>query len=325
MAERLAAYGDLMTTRVTGVTRDGQKIEVPALSNLRNQIRDLEAYGAALEALKERGISESLMSEVLSMSTEDALEYSELLLSQSDRNWDAYMQQWEEKQALAKQIAENYYAEEMESLETEYADKLQAGLDGLKDLSYASGVDTAQGLLEGMRSGEGEIYAAAQEIADNVIATLQSALQIHSPSKLMRDKVGLMIPEGVADGIKAGIGDAAQQAEHMSERIQKAANIQPDVLGAQSAVMARLKSTVEGEVLRVSAGLSIASNAPVEARRAARADQAVQTAGMLAAASAVNGQVESAVYLNGVEVGRAILHDLRYTEDQSPRIVSDRV
>jgi len=80
---------------------------------------------------------------------------------------------------------------------------------------------------------------------------------------------------------------------------------------------------VAQEAFRISAGLSIASNAAPEAQSAARSDQMAETAGMLASVNAMQNTQESAVYLDGISVGRAVLNGLRAAEDQSPRIVSD--
>ena len=60
-------------------------------------------------------------------------------------------------------------------------------------------------LMDGLRAGilsrEDSLMATAKRIATNITKTLQRAFQINSPSRLMREKIGRFIPEGVAVGI----------------------------------------------------------------------------------------------------------------------------
>lgn len=68
---------------------------------------------------------------------------------------------------------------------------------------YSHGVNAMQGLANGIYAGAGSALAAAQNIAAQITATIQSALDIHSPSRVMRDEVGRFIPQGIAVGIDA--------------------------------------------------------------------------------------------------------------------------
>lgn len=68
---------------------------------------------------------------------------------------------------------------------------------------HSHGVNAMQGLANGIYAGSGAALAAAQSIAARITATIQSALDIHSPSRVMRDEVGRFIPQGIAVGIDA--------------------------------------------------------------------------------------------------------------------------
>lgn len=68
---------------------------------------------------------------------------------------------------------------------------------------HSHGVNAMQGLANGIYTGSGAALAAAQSIAARITATIQSALDIHSPSRVMRDEVGRFIPQGIAVGIDA--------------------------------------------------------------------------------------------------------------------------
>lgn len=64
------------------------------------------------------------------------------------------------------------------------------------------GIDIMSGLLNGMSSKETDIYNKAQEIADNIAKTVQIALDIHSPSRVMFG-LGKYTTEGFIDGIQS--------------------------------------------------------------------------------------------------------------------------
>lgn len=63
------------------------------------------------------------------------------------------------------------------------------------------GNNVMQGLNQGLLNGEPDVMATATRIANNIAETMQSALAINSPSRLMREKIGRQIPAGVAAGI----------------------------------------------------------------------------------------------------------------------------
>ena len=64
------------------------------------------------------------------------------------------------------------------------------------------GVQTMTGFLDGLSSMEPTIYAKVDEIANNVAATMESALDIHSPSRVMYD-IGAYTTGGLEDGIES--------------------------------------------------------------------------------------------------------------------------
>jgi phage-related minor tail protein len=79
------------------------------------------------------------------------------------------------------------------------------------------GKDIIQGLINGITSMAESVYKKAQEIADKVKSTIQSALGIHSPSRVMRDEVGKWIPIGLAEGISKNINAVVSATNRMAK------------------------------------------------------------------------------------------------------------
>ena len=93
------------------------------------------------------------------------------------------------------------------------------------DLS-PSGVNMMQGLVRGVTSMQPQVEAAARSVAQAAANSVNSALQIHSPSRLM-DKSGQYVDEGFAGGMLKNAGKvktAAQAA--MAQPIMDAAGMQ---------------------------------------------------------------------------------------------------
>jgi hypothetical protein len=66
-----------------------------------------------------------------------------------------------------------------------------------------AGISAAQGFLNGLVSEAGAIYNEAASIANSVKNTIQSALGINSPAKVMIP-LGSAVPEGLAVGMEQG-------------------------------------------------------------------------------------------------------------------------
>lgn len=63
------------------------------------------------------------------------------------------------------------------------------------------GQDMISGLVNGIQSMAGSVWNAAKNIAQGAVDIIQSALDIHSPSRVMKNDVGVYIPQGMALGM----------------------------------------------------------------------------------------------------------------------------
>ena len=70
------------------------------------------------------------------------------------------------------------------------------------------GRDIINGLNQGLLNRENTVMSTVRRIANNITREMQSALQINSPSRVMREGIGRFIPEGVAAGIDKYAGAA---------------------------------------------------------------------------------------------------------------------
>lgn len=197
MADKLRDYGDLFTT-----VKDEAGGSFIELGDLQADIDAINRYGEALENLKARGVSDSLMDEITSMSVEDATAYTEELLGMTDEQYTQYMALWEQKQQAAKQVATQFYRDEMDALGKEFVDKIPEELGEVKDEMRDIGVQGIQGMVDGMYSQSGFLYSAAASIVSQAISAMRAAADIHSPSKKAAELVGEPLAQGVGVGFE---------------------------------------------------------------------------------------------------------------------------
>ncbi len=68
------------------------------------------------------------------------------------------------------------------------------------------GKNIIQGLIKGISGMAGALASKVKSMANAIPNGMKKLLGIHSPSRVMRDKVGIMVPAGIAVGIQNGIG-----------------------------------------------------------------------------------------------------------------------
>ena len=258
------ALGDVEKTRDDMATKLGdvdlytEEDDFFRLTDLQKSIDAINRYGDTIQALKDRGIADSLLSEVLGMDQEKAVQYAQKLLAMGDEQYDAYMSLWKEKEAAAKKVAESIYQSEIDAIEEAYSDKLPAELK-------PAGQTAMDALTSGLVEGGKATIAAAKSIADSVLA------------ELARIKA--------ADSIRSA---GRTESSFVSNKISS-------VSAASRERQTANQSAQTGTLANV---MSMVSNAQGKAR-------------------------DIVLTLNGKEVARGLIDDIRAVEDQSPRIVSD--
>lgn len=81
------------------------------------------------------------------------------------------------------------------------------------------GQNIITGLWNGLVNGFNAVIGKIQEMGRAIVNAFKSALGIHSPSKVMKDEVGLPIAQGIAAGIRTGYSDIASATEEVKEKL----------------------------------------------------------------------------------------------------------
>ncbi|MFS0780098.1 hypothetical protein [Bacillus sp. 1P06AnD] len=191
------------------------------LKNLQDQVSAFEDWQRNLAELAAKGIDQGLLAELQDMGPKAGAEIAALNSLTSDQ-LTQYVDLWKAKNQLAKEEA----LKELSSLKVETAQKIEelradaavkllgyqeewrkamAGAkfkvkDEAKEMPSIGDYAVA-GLISGMMSKKSELVSAAEELASIVKDTFQSALDIHSPSRVFRG-FGVNINEGLIKGIQ---------------------------------------------------------------------------------------------------------------------------
>ena len=235
LQSKLADYGELFE-RVK--TEDGK--ELFQLGDLKDDIKQLEKYGDALEQLKEKGISDSLMGEIAGMGVQDALDYMNKLLSMSDTKLDEYVSLFEQKQQMAQGVAEKFYKGEFDALEKSYTGELPAFLAGVKaeisDVGAAVSESMQAVSAEGVSEGIAEQQPLVAEQAKQLTETAKEEIAGYQTDF---KAVGESLMEGVAKGVRDGQSGVVNAVAKALQAAVRAAKKEMDI-NSPSRVMAKI-------------------------------------------------------------------------------------
>lgn len=261
LADKIKDYGTLFETVET------EKGDLLEISDLQSQIDLINEYGNALEKLKDRGISDSLMGEITELNIDEALSYTDKLLQMSSDQFDNYIRLWDEKQKAAAKVAEDFYKSDFESLTQQYLNKIPEELVSLSDSANETGAKIAEALNESI-SDEGvtpveailptptmdELNVLSEENYENAVTALtenqyilfdyinkfidEILTNISDRYFEFRD-TGLFLMEGLAQGVLDG---ESRLIEAVRQAVQSAIDEANSMLeiGSPSAVFQRM-------------------------------------------------------------------------------------
>ncbi|WP_281659130.1 tail length tape measure protein [Halobacillus sp. Cin3] len=119
----------------------------------------------------------------------------------------------------------NGFVNSVRSSMTSVKDKIVSGWNSAKSFLtnidlFQVGKDIIKGLINGIGSMIGAVTKKIGEVAGNIKARITGEMDTHSPSRWMRDKIGKMIPAGVAVGIEGNTSELDKAVENMGRSVK---------------------------------------------------------------------------------------------------------
>lgn len=210
------------------------------LKNLQSQVDGFKTWQEEIEELSQKAIDEGLLEELRAMGP-DALAEVMALNNMTDDELTKYSDLYKEKSQLAK----NQAVSELESLrlsnevtmkqlnadaaiklselETEWKTSLQA-ITGAAEEEFGSmydiGVNAAKGLEDGLKSMEPSLMRQARSIARAIKDEIEDALDINSPSRVMRG-IGIYVGQGLIEGMNATVSQVSKASAVLASSTTK--------------------------------------------------------------------------------------------------------
>lgn len=236
-SQALSSFAGTFDTFNVELNRTGLELT----NNLQSQVDGFKQWQTEFEKLSGRGVNGELLKELSELGVK-ALPELAALNSLTDEQLTQYSALYQEKAQLARSQAETELVgmktdtelniiemkkaanTELSKLQTEWTTKIKGVTEGTKtELSTLKqiGVDAGQGLLDGLTSMQGPLIDKATEIANAISSAIQSALDIHSPSRVMKG-FGINVGQGLIIGMDNMINKVAQSSARLSDAIQSA-------------------------------------------------------------------------------------------------------
>ena len=179
VTEAMKSFGSLVSAEKRVIDGVEQALSAGDITgNLQNKLAELQAFQQKLRLLTASGLSDAAYKQLVDAGIATGTEYADAILA----GGAGAVGQINDLVGQIDLISEGIGKETSTRL-------------------YQAGVDTAQGILDGLKSLDAELEAAAKALGDMIAAEVKKALGIKSPSKVMFDMMG-----HVGDGIALGLG-----------------------------------------------------------------------------------------------------------------------
>ena len=229
----------------------------------------IRAFGSKITALRSLGLSATLISEVAALGSEDGSIVADELIRGGRSGVQGL-------NAAYKNIEDSTKGTGL------------AVANGM----YGAGLAAAQGIANGIRRNIQAVDSAAKAIGDRLISQVKKTLGIRSPSRVMRDQVGMQIGAGLAQGIRNSIKLVSSAADDLMDAATPNTSAINFGLGVSSA-----------PVIGTANVLGTATTRPVDANTLTTA---------AAASGGVNVIVNPSAAMDEVAIGRAAARELNW-------------
>ncbi len=242
------AYEDAFSKRVSSLmsfagTFDAFKVELnrtglELMDNLKSQVDGFKQWQDEFAKLSERKIDADLLNELSGLGVK-ALPELVALNTMTDEQLSKYSELYREKSQLAREQTEKELVGMREDADNQIQKLREAANEKLNliqqewdkairnltrttasELSSLQqiGIDAGQGLLNGLESMHKPLIDKATEIANSIRDAMQGALDIHSPSRVMRG-FGVNIAEGLIQGMNSMIAEVEQSSTGLASAV----------------------------------------------------------------------------------------------------------
>ena len=239
----LQSYTEAATNMYDTINTKSELSVQQMIENMQQNQEILSAWADNLKALAERGVDQGLLQELRDAGPESAATVAEMVTAT-----DTQLQQLSEVYRAGGQAAANALQTELGLPEvtnsgTEMVNKIAEGVTNNTALTDATtqmitkavssakpkamsggqeiGKQLDNGIIAGVNAGKSGVINAMVSAVQEAIAAAQAAAEIHSPSRIMRDLIGLNMMKGWALGLADGTPLVEDKAAHAVQAMMR--------------------------------------------------------------------------------------------------------
>lgn len=243
-------------------TVNGKEADVFSLADPKEALKKLEAYDRALNKLEGRNVSQNVLDWIDTLDTQTAKDTIDVLNKMSDKQLQSYSDNFDKLKTKASDMAASKYDPQIEALNKDFIDRVNALLETLPGAAENTGVQTAQGFISGLLGSNGDISSAVSEFTSTILDQIKADLDINSPSK-ETEELGEYTAKGFLEGLTSqSMGEAAENIANSF--ISKLAEKDPEIRAAMeetfvgniSEVLGNMESLTTASLSRIAASIS---------------------------------------------------------------------
>lgn len=232
MAEKFISFSDLFK----GGSQNETVSAADILKNQRETTEQYENFQKQLDLLRKKGLSESLLDQFADLGVGYANQFEELN-KLSTAELKQYQVELSKQKVISNNIAKKQFVTELNDAQSEYKASI-AKADKEYKKSYNKLVNNSQkymksvgkaikkGLQDGSKMSTKEASKTADNIVGDLVKQIKKKMKINSPSRVMKDEVGVYLAQGVG----VGFTDEMKAVKNtMSNAIPKTFGVKSDV------------------------------------------------------------------------------------------------
>ena len=193
---------NIFKTETVTDSRTGETKTVGGTVNLQKKIAARKELGKYLENLVKKGIPKGMLSELAAMDPSEGLQFAKQLDGMKDDKWQSLVADYNDYEAVNKQIADQVYGPQITALNQQYASDMTALMDTVTDGAASAGAQTVKEFISGVDLASddamAQINAKIAEVNDSISEAISDGSMFE---KVDTSAVGTSMMNGIAKGI----------------------------------------------------------------------------------------------------------------------------
>lgn len=238
----LSVGGDVFEVTETE-NEDGSKTKSYKVNDIKAQIDLMKRYHEALVKLRDSGASASLLSEMMSLDPEDGIQMADYMLSSGD--FSKINELYKEREAVAAELAQDFYAPEIAALNADTVEKISAEYGALPTELQAIGQLAIINLGKGMDMETDNLFEHISANVDRAVQRAETVIDNYSSGGLTADISEDMTAKGKADG-EAYAAGFEEGAGSISAQVEAEVNTKQTAAASGQAQLSQLDGLLKG-------------------------------------------------------------------------------